>query len=199
MSSSANILMINQSVNDAFLCFKFLFEDEAFKSDLLAICNVCVSIYRKGGKVIVAGNGGSAADAQHIAAELIGRFKTERKSLPSIALSTDTSILTSLSNDYSFDLIFQRQCEGLVRSGDVVLGISTSGNSKNVENGLKAAKKIGATTIALLGNEGGKIKDLVDLSIIVNSNSTSKIQEVHRVIYHIICEKVEENFDEQNG
>ena len=162
----------------------------------IKIINDCFS---EGKKLVVFGNGGSAADAQHIAAELIGRFKTERKSLPSIALSTDTSILTSLSNDYSFDLIFQRQCEGLVRSGDVVLGISTSGNSKNVENGLKAAKKIGATTIALLGNEGGKIKDLVDLSIIVNSNSTSKIQEVHRVIYHIICEKVEENFDEQNG
>jgi D-sedoheptulose 7-phosphate isomerase len=194
---------VNKNIQEIISCFqlssKLISDSEHLAPKIEHAIKIINECFSEGNKLVVFGNGGSAADAQHIAAELIGRFKTERKSLPSIALSTDTSILTSLSNDYSFDLIFQRQCEGLVRSGDVVLGISTSGNSKNVENGLKAAKKIGATTIALLGNEGGKIKDLVDLSIIVNSNSTSKIQEVHRVIYHIICEKVEENFDEQNG
>ena len=194
---------MNKNIQEIISCFqlssKLISDSEHLAPKIENAIKIINDCFSEGKKLVVFGNGGSAADAQHIAAELIGRFKTERKSLPSIALSTDTSILTSLSNDYSFDLIFQRQCEGLVRSGDVVLGISTSGNSKNVENGLKAAKKIGATTIALLGNEGGKIKDLVDLSIIVNSNSTSKIQEVHRVIYHIICEKVEENFDEQNG
>jgi D-sedoheptulose 7-phosphate isomerase len=148
----------------------------------------------QGNKIIIFGNGGSAADAQHIAAELIGRFKHERKSLPAIALSTDSSIVTSLSNDYSFDIIFKRQCEGLVKSGDVVIGISTSGNSKNVENGLLTAKKMGAKTIAMLGNKGGSIKKIVDLPIIVDSSSTSQIQEVHRVIYHIICEHVEKYF-----
>ena len=156
--------------------------------------NEIIKCFSTGNKIIIFGNGGSAADAQHIAAELIGRFKHERKSLPAIALSTDSSIVTSLSNDYSFDIIFKRQCEGLVKSGDVVIGISTSGNSKNVENGLLTAKKMGAKTIAMLGNKGGSIKKIVDLPIIVDSSSTSQIQEVHRVIYHIICEHVEKYF-----
>ena len=144
-----------------------------------------------GNKVVLFGNGGSAADAQHIASELIGRFSTERKSLPAISLTTDTSILTSISNDYSYDVVFSRQCEGLIKKGDVAIGISTSGTSKNVENGILAAKKKGAITIGLLGNQGGTIKDMVDISIIVNSSSTPRIQEAHRVIYHTICEIVE--------
>ncbi len=145
-------------------------------------------------KIIVFGNGGSAADAQHIAAELIGRFNHERKSIPAIALTTDSSILTSLGNDYSFDVIFSRQCESLVKKDDVVIGISTSGNSKNVIEGLITSKKLGATTIGLLGNNGGKIKELVDIALTVNSSSTPRIQETHRVIYHIICEYVENHF-----
>ncbi len=142
-------------------------------------------------KIIIFGNGGSAADAQHIAAEFIGRFKLERKSYPAIALTTDTSILTSLSNDYSSDIIFSRQCESLVSKEDVVIGISTSGNSKNVENGLLTAKEKGAITIGLLGNRGGRLKNIVDIPIIVESTETPRIQEVHRVIYHVICELVE--------
>jgi D-sedoheptulose 7-phosphate isomerase len=149
-------------------------------------------------KIVIFGNGGSAADAQHIASELIGRFQLERDSLPAIALTTDTSILTALGNDYSFDVIFSRQCESLVKTGDVVIGISTSGNSKNVINGLVTAKKNGAITLALLGNGGGKIKKIVDLSIIVNSSSTPRIQEVHRIIYHIICEQIEKELFEKN-
>ena len=137
------------------------------------------------------GNGGSAADAQHIAAELIGRFCKERKSYPAIALTTDSSILTALGNDYSFDSIFSRQCENLVLPNDVVIGISTSGNSINVKKGLIEAKKNQAVTIGLLGNNGGVIKDNVDIQIIVGSSSTPQIQEAHRVIYHIICENVE--------
>jgi D-sedoheptulose 7-phosphate isomerase len=151
------------------------------------------SCINAGKKIVLFGNGGSAADSQHIAAEFLGRFLEERKSLPAIALSTDTSTITSLSNDYSYEIIFQRQCESLVESGDVVIGISTSGNSKNVENGLKLSHEKGATTIALLGNNGGKIKDIVDISIIVNSSSTPRIQEAHRTIYHIICELVEKS------
>lgn len=147
----------------------------------------------KGKKVIVFGNGGSAADAQHIAAELVGRFKEERQSLPALALNTDTSIITSLSNDYHYNIIFSRQCESMVHAGDVVIGISTSGNSPNIIKGLLVAKKKKALTIALLGNKGGKIKKLVDIPIIVRSSSTPRIQEVHRVIYHIICELVEKN------
>jgi len=158
-----------------------------------AIQMIALSI-EQGHKIIIFGNGGSAADAQHIAAELIGRFKIERKSLPAISLTTDSSILTSLSNDYSFDIIFERQCEGLVLKDDVVIGISTSGNSKNVERGILASKKKGAKTIALLGNNGGSIEKIVDLAITVDSSTTSQIQEVHRVIYHIICENVEKHF-----
>jgi len=147
---------------------------------------------KNGNKIILFGNGGSAADAQHIAAELIGRFKLERQSYPAISLSTDTSIITSLGNDYSFDVIFSRQCESLVQKNDLVIGISTSGNSKNIENGLKTSKKLGAKTIGLLGNNGGKIGDIVDIAITVNSSSTDRIQEAHRTIYHIICDASEQ-------
>lgn len=148
---------------------------------------------KKNKKILIFGNGGSAADSQHIAAEMIGRFMMERKSIPAISLTTDSSILTSLSNDYSYDIIFSRQCESLVNSGDIVIGISTSGNSKNVENGLITSKRMGAITIGLLGNNGGTIKNIVDLPIVINSSSTPRIQEAHRTIYHIICEHVEKS------
>ena len=153
--------------------------------------NLISNCIKNGHKVCLFGNGGSAADAQHIAAELIGRFKIERESIPAISFTTDTSILTSLSNDYSFNDIFSRQCEGLVQDGDIVIAISTSGNSKNVVNGVISAKKKNAKVIALLGNNGGEIKNHADISLIIESNSTARIQEVHRIIYHIICEMVE--------
>jgi len=153
-----------------------------------------IKCLKRGNKIILFGNGGSAADAQHIAAELIGRFQKERKSLPAISLTTDSSIITSLTNDYSFDIVFSRQCESLVSKGDVVIGISTSGKSQNVLEGLKMAKKKGAHTIGLLGNDGGVIKKHVDVPITVSSTSIARIQEVHRVIYHIVCEIVEKEF-----
>ena len=161
--------------------------------DIESTVKTIISALSKDKKLLLMGNGGSAADAQHIAAEFIGRFKRNRSSIPAIALTTDSSILTSIGNDFSFDKIFSRQIEGLVSKGDVVLGISTSGNSTNVINALKIAKKKNAKTIGLLGNKGGKIKNFVDISIIVDSSSTPKIQEAHRVIYHIICELVEKN------
>ena len=157
-------------------------------SDINNAINLITDSIKNGNKLIIFGNGGSAADAQHIAAELIGRFKLERKSIPAIALTTDSSILTSLGNDYSYDVIFSRQCESLVLKNDVVIGISTSGNSKNV--------KLGAKTIGLLGKNGGTIKDVSDFSIIVNSDDTANIQESHRVIYHIICNLVEKQLSE---
>lgn len=153
--------------------------------------NEIIKCFKRGNKIIVFGNGGSAADAQHIVAEFIGRFQKERKSLPAISLTTDSSIITSLANDYSYDIVFSRQCESLVSEEDVVIGISTSGKSKNVEEGIKAAKKKGAITIGLLGGDGGTIKNIVDISIVVPSTNTARIQEVHRVIYHIICDVVE--------
>jgi D-sedoheptulose 7-phosphate isomerase len=147
-----------------------------------------------GGKIILFGNGGSAADSQHVAAEFIGRFQKERRSIPAIALTTDTSILTALSNDYSFDIIFSRQIEGLGSKKDVAVGFSTSGNSKNVIEGLKAAKKIGMKTISLTGNSGGKVASLTDVSLIVPSTHTARIQESHSCMAHAICELVENHF-----
>jgi D-sedoheptulose 7-phosphate isomerase len=155
-----------------------------------------VKCLRKGNKVVLFGNGGSAADAQHIAAELIGRFNVNRRSLPAIALSDNPSTITAISNDFSFDLVFSRQCESLISKGDIAIGISTSGNSLNVKKGINTSKKNGATTIALLGNKGGSIKKFVDIPLIVNSTSTPHIQEVHRIIYHVICEIVEKKLVE---
>ena len=151
-----------------------------------------------GKKIILFGNGGSAADAQHIAAELIGKFKLKRQSYPALALTSNTSIITAISNDFSFTSSFSRQCESLVSNNDVVIGISTSGKSANVRKALLVSKKKGAYTIGLLGNGGGSIKKIVDASLVVESNSTPRIQEAHRVIYHIICEQVEEILEKGN-
>lgn len=143
------------------------------------------------GKILFFGNGGSAADSQHVAAEFIGRFQKERRALAAIALTTDSSILTSLSNDYSYEIIFSRQIEALGRKEDVAFGFSTSGNSKNVIAGIKKAKEMGLKTIALTGGGGGKLKGQADIQIDVPSQSTARIQESHMCIYHTICELVE--------
>lgn len=151
-----------------------------------------INAIKSGNKIFFFGNGGSAADAQHLAAELIGRYLKERKPIPAIALTTDTSILTSLGNDYGFDSIFARQIEGLAKLGDIALGISTSGNSKNVLVGLEKAKKLGCKTIALLGCDGGKIAKTADISITIPSKNTPRIQESHITIGHIICNLIEQ-------
>lgn len=160
---------------------------------ILAVKSITGSL-KKNRKVIFFGNGGSAADSQHIAAEFIGRFQKERKALSAIALTTDTSILTALGNDYGFDIIFSRQIEGLAQKGDVAFGISTSGNSKNVIEGIKKAKRLGLTTISLTGCLGGKLAKLTDISLVVPSNKTARIQESHICIAHAICELVENQF-----
>lgn len=146
------------------------------------------------GTIFLFGNGGSAADSQHIAAEFIGRFKRERKSLPAIALTTDTSALTALSNDYGFEVVFSRQLEGLGKKGDIAIGITTSGNSPNVVEGIKKAKSIGMKTIALTGGDGGTVASLADIAIVVPSKMTARVQESHICIAHCICELVEESF-----
>ena len=166
------------------------------QSEIKTCIGLIIESLKNDKKIVLFGNGGSAADAQHIAAEFVGRFSLERKSYPAIALTTDSSIITSISNDYSFEQIFSRQCESIVSKDDIVVGISTSGNSLNVKNGLITSKKNGAKTIALLGNEGGEIKSIVDHSIIVQSSSTPRIQEVHRVISHLICDIVEKKMVE---
>ncbi len=152
---------------------------------------VIVHAIKKGGKMFFFGNGGSAADSQHLAAEFIGRFQKERHAIAAIALTTDTSILTALSNDYSFDIVFSRQLQGLGCAKDVAVGLSTSGNSRNVFLGLQEAKKIGMKTISLTGHHGGKIARLTDVSLIVPSLNTARIQEAHLCLEHIICDLVE--------
>ena len=153
--------------------------------------DIIVDCFKKWHKVLIAWNGGSAADAQHRAAEFMGRYKLERQPLPAIALTTDTSNLTAVGNDYSFDVIFSRQVEWLWNPGDVFIGISTSGNSANIIRSIEACKVKWMTTIALLGKWGGKIKDIADISLIVPSDNTPRIQECHETIYHTICEEVE--------
>lgn len=160
---------------------------------VLAIKEVTRAL-KKGKKILFCGNGGSAADSQHIAAEFIGRFQKERRSLPAIALTTDSSILTALGNDYGYDVVFARQVEGLGQKGDVLVGISTSGNSKNVVKAVAKAKRLGLKTISLTGCSGGKLAKMTDVSLVVPSDRTARIQESHICIAHIICDLVEKQF-----
>ena len=144
-----------------------------------------------GGKLLIMGNGGSAADSQHLAAEIVGRFKMERRGLPAIALTTDTSILTAIGNDYGFDAVFSRQVEALANPGDVVIGLSTSGNSPNVLKAMTLALERGCHTVGLLGKDGGSIRPVCDLPLVVTLNDTPRIQEGHITIIHILCDLVE--------
>ena len=146
---------------------------------------------KNGGKILIMGNGGSAADSQHIAAEIVGRFKKERKGLPAIALTTDTSILTSVGNDYGYNYVFSRQIEALCRPEDLVIGLTTSGNSANVVSAIETANTIGATTVGLTGGTGGKLNALCNYNIVIPSNVTARIQEAHIFVGHSLCEILE--------
>jgi D-sedoheptulose 7-phosphate isomerase len=164
------------------------------KETIEKVVEAVFSALQKGKKVLVMGNGGSAADAQHFAAEFVGRFLRERKALPAISLTTDTSILTAVGNDYGYESVFVRQIEALAVNGDVVIGISTSGNSGNVILALNKARETGCLTVGLTGGDGGKIAALSDLSLVVPSRETPRIQEGHILIIHIICDLVEQYF-----
>lgn len=146
----------------------------------------------RGGKVLFFGNGGSASDSQHLAAELVGRYERERRGLAAVALTTDTSILTAVGNDYGYDRVFLRQVEALGRPGDVAFGLSTSGNSPNVLLAIERARQMGLVTIALSGRDGGKLASAAEISIVVPSAKTARIQETHILIGHILCERVDE-------
>ncbi len=146
---------------------------------------------QNGGKILLMGNGGSAADCQHIAAEIVGRYKRERKGLPAIALTTDSSILTSVGNDYGFEHIFSRQIEALCNEGDVVIGISTSGNSANIVAGIETARSLGAHTVGLTGAGGGRLASLCDTTLAMPSGDTPRVQEAHILIGHILCDLIE--------
>lgn len=167
---------------------------ETHELQLQIICNVIIECIKNNWKILLSGNGWSAADAQHRAAELVGRYKTERQSLSAIALTTDTSILTAIGNDYGFDKIFSRQIQWLGKKWDIFIGISTSGNSQNIIDAITECKKQWIITVALLGRGGGKINSIVDYSLIVPSDNTPRIQECHMTIYHTICEMLDEKF-----
>jgi len=156
--------------------------------------NLCIDCLQNGGKILIFGNGGSAADAQHIAAEMVGRYKVERKGLPAIALTTDTSALTSIGNDYGYNHVFDRQVEALANKGDVVIGISTGGSSSNVISALKLAKDIGCKTIGFSGRDGGEMNALCDVNLVIPAEDTPRIQEMHIVIGHTICHLIDQAF-----
>jgi len=168
-----------------------IYISETLTDKIVTAAEIIVKALQQNKKILLIGNGGSAADAQHIAAELVGKFKSERRALAAIALTTDTSILTALGNDYGIDIIFSRQIEALGEENDVLIAISTSGTSKNIIKAVEVARKKKITVIGLTGNNGGTLKDLADYPIIVPSNNTPRIQEAHITIGHIICNLIE--------
>jgi D-sedoheptulose 7-phosphate isomerase len=176
-----------------------MLSDSQIVVTLAKVSEILVNAFKQGNKVLLFGNGGSAADAQHIAAELVGHFAFDRPALPALALSVNSSCVTAIGNDYGFDQVFSRQIEALARPGDVAIGISTSGNSANVLRAMSTARKIGLHTIALTGRTGGNLKNTVDHCICVPSNETPRIQECHSLIGHIMSELVEREMFREEG
>ena len=191
---------IKDQIKKSYETKQAVYENEALLEKIEEVAQMCVNLYKGDKKTILAGNGGSAADAQHIAAELVGRYGFDRPSIPSLALTTDTSNLTAIGNDYGYDQVFSRQLEGMGQAGDIFIGISTSGNSVNIIKAFESAKKKGITTVALTGRDGGEMAKMADVALVVPSNSTPRIQESHILIGHIICDIIEkETFGEGVG
>lgn len=167
---------------------------ETMEDSLAQASLLVVETLKNGNKILLCGNGGSAADAQHIAAELTGRYKIDRRGLPAIALTTDTSALTSIGNDYGYDRVFDRQVEALASKGDLIIGISTSGNSQNVVNALKLGAELGCKTLGFSGRDGGDMNEVCHINLVVPSSDTPRIQEMHILFGHTICQIVDDNF-----
>lgn len=184
---------IHKQIHDHIEVSKLLTQKQQI-DDISAASELVIQTIKSGHKLLLFGNGGSAADAQHIAAEFTGRFVKERIGLPAIALTTDTSAITAIGNDYGFDRIFERQVEALAQPGDLLIGISTSGNSPNVINGLKAGKLKQCKLIGFSGNGGGAMKPLCDANIIIDSKITARIQEMHILVGHILCSAIDDLF-----
>lgn len=184
--------MVSEELNDHYSVIKKVID--SLIPDIESGCSMICDTITKGNTVFLAGNGGSAADAQHIAAELTGRFVKERKPLPGIALTTDTSAITAIANDYGYEHVFSRQLEALAKHGDLFIGISTSGNSSGILKAFETAKKLNCKTLGLSGRGGGKMNGICDLNIIVPSDITARIQEMHILIGHILCKAVDDLF-----
>jgi D-sedoheptulose 7-phosphate isomerase len=183
---------IKDQIKKSYEAKQAIYEDDALVQKLEDVAKLCVKLYKESDKkTILAGNGGSAADAQHIAAELVGRYGFDRPSIPSLALTTDTSNLTAIGNDYGYDQVFSRQLAGMGQKGDIFFGISTSGNSQNIINAFEVAQEKGITTVALVGRDGGKMGAMADIALVVPSDSTPRIQESHILMGHIICDIIE--------
>ena len=191
MVSMSNDAII-RAIGDSISVKQKILEDEGLLNSIHDIADECIAAYRQGNRVLLAGNGGSAADAQHIAAEFVGRYAFDRAGLPAIAFTTDTSMLTAIANDYGFDQIFRRQLEANGSKDDVFIGISTSGNSANVVAALQRARELDIITVGLTGQGGGEMQLLCDYCLQVPSTSTPRIQESHIMLGHIICDLVEE-------
>lgn len=190
---------VSELIEESIATKQSLLRSQEVVSTVAKVSELLVAALKQGNKALLFGNGGSAADAQHIAAELVGRFAFDRPALPALALSVNSSCLTAISNDYGFDQVFSRQLEALARPGDVAIGISTSGNSLNVQNAMSVAKKIGLHTVALTGRGGGKLRNIVDHCICAPSDETPRIQECHILIGHIISELVEREIFHEEG
>lgn len=187
--------MIKDYFEESISVKKSIIEDQNLLNLISGAIDLLKGTFISGKKILIAGNGGSAADAQHMAAEIVGRYKKERRGYPAIALNANTSILTAWSNDYDFKTVFERQVGALGQPGDVFIGISTSGNSENIARAVLKSKEMGIKTICLLGNKGGNLGDMCDIPIIVPSSNTPRIQEAHIAIIHSICEEVEKDFE----
>lgn len=180
---------------DSIMVKEQIIKDDELIDTISQVADALTTVIQNGNKLILCGNGGSASDALHFAGEIVGRFQKERSAWSAIVLNADVATLTAIANDYGYDDVFARQAEGHVRPGDLFIGISTSGNSENVLRAVQVAKKKGAITAALLGKDGGRIKDMVDYPMIVRCNTTARVQESHICIIHIICEIVEINLE----
>lgn len=189
---------IKKSIQDSISVKEAILNDDNILTTLESVGTIIHKCVTSGGKVLICGNGGSAADSQHIAAELVGRFVYERKALAAIALTTDSSILTAVGNDYGFEAIFERQVEALAQKGDIFIGITTSGNSKNIVKALDKCKELGVVSVGLLGGDGGVCAEICDFNITVNSKVTARVQESHILCGHIICGIIDEIIKSEN-
>ena len=188
-----NIKMILEQVDEMTQVNQKMFSDKLLISKLAEVSSICINTFKKDGKLLIAGNGGSAADAQHFAGELVSRFLFDRPALSATALTTDSSILTAIGNDYGYEDVFARQIQAHGRSGDVFIAISTSGNSSNILKAIQTAKAIGLVVIGLTGRSGGKMKDMCDVCLCAPSDSTPRIQECHLFFEHTLCACIEES------
>lgn len=187
---------IRENITDSIECKQKLLKNEALLLNIEQVAQMCIEAYKRGNKLMMCGNGGSASDAQHMAGELVGRYLMERRGIPAIALNANSTVMTALSNDYDYESAFAKQVRALGNEGDICIGISTSGNSGNVVKALEEAKKLGIKTVGFTGSGGGKMKECSDYLLNVPSDRTPRIQEMHIMVIHIICGLIEKGLQE---